>query len=188
MEKIKMGPKPFLYPMPVFFVGANKCGKPNFTTVAWGCVVCARPPLIAVSLRHYRHSYKGIKENGTFSINIPSAEQVVETDYCGLVSGAKSDKVRACKFEVFYGSLKTAPLIMECPVNIECSVFQIDSLGSHALVIGEVVECFITEKCMTDGRPDLKTIRPFIYAESDYVAFGSVLGAAFKIGKKLKTG
>ena len=39
------------------------------------------------------------------------------TDYCGLYSGRKVDKSRL--FEVFYGELKTAPLIMECPVNLE---------------------------------------------------------------------
>lgn len=175
-----------IYPMPAFLVGSNKEGKPNFAAVAWGGVVCAAPPLVAVSLRHYRHTYKGIKENGSFSINIPSVEQVVETDFCGIVSGSKIDKVQRCKFDIFYGLLKTAPLITECPINLECSLFQIDSLGSHALVLGEVIECYISAGCVTDGRPDMQKIRPFIYGDSEYFAFGQAIGKAFKIGRRLK--
>jgi len=173
--------------MPAFLVGANKEGRPNFTTVAWGGVVCDTPPLVAVSLRHYRYSYKGIKENGTFSINIPSVGQVVETDYCGIISGSKVNKSEVCKFNVFYGPLKTAPLISECPVNLECSVFQIESLGSHALVIGEVIECYLDESCLTEGKADIGKIKPLIYADNDYFAFGQAVGRAFKIGRQLKT-
>ena len=186
MEKVKLGPRLLAYPMPAFLVGANVEGKPNFATVAWGGVVCGTPPLIAVSLRHYRYTYKGIKENGTFSINIPSTPQVIETDYCGIVSGTKTDKASVCGYSVYYGEVKTAPLISECPVNMECRVFQIDSLGSHALVIGEVVECHITGECLTDGQPDVMKIDPFLYSDGGYLAFGRSLGRAFKIGRSLK--
>ena len=186
MEKIKLGPRAIIYPMPALLVGACREGKANFTTVAWGGVVCATPPLVAISLRHYRHTYKGIKENGSFSINIPSVEQVAETDFCGIVSGSKTDKVQACRFDVYYGQLKTAPMITECPVNLECSLFQIESLGSHALVIGEVVECYITDSCITDGHPDAQKIQPIIYGDRDYFAFGQAIGKAFKIGRRLK--
>ena len=45
-----------------------------------------------------------------------------KNDYCGLVSGEKTDKSHV--FDVFYGSLKTAPMIKECPVNLECQLIQ----------------------------------------------------------------
>ena len=48
---------------------------------------------------------------------------ISETDYCGLVSGRKTDKSNI--FNVFYGELETAPMIMECPVSIECKLFDI---------------------------------------------------------------
>ena len=35
MEKVKLGPKTLLYPMPAVLAGAVVDGKPNFMTVAW---------------------------------------------------------------------------------------------------------------------------------------------------------
>jgi len=42
---------------------------------------------------------------------------MLETDFCGIMTGKKTDK--AALFEVFYGELKTAPMIRQCPVNME---------------------------------------------------------------------
>ena len=189
MAKVKLGPQTLAYPMPAFLVGASVGGKPNFLTVAWGGIACAEPPMVAVALRHRRYTYKGIKENGTFSVNVPSDKMVVATDYCGIVSGLKADKVKACGFHVFYGALKSAPLIEECPLNLECRVFRVDDLGSHALVVGEIVECHVSEECLTGGRPDASKIKPLIYSEgpqAQYRAFGRVLGRAFSVGRRLK--
>jgi len=86
--------------------------------------------MLSVSFQHHRHTLRGVKQNGVFSVNIPSVELVKETDYCGLVSGSKTDKVADCKFNIFYGKLENAPLIIECPVNIECHALHILNLGS----------------------------------------------------------
>jgi len=43
----------------------------------------------------------------------------METDYCGIASGSEVDKVKVCKFKVFYGNLKNTPLIEQCPINRE---------------------------------------------------------------------
>lgn len=189
MAKIKLGPQELVYPMPAFLVGSLAGGSPDFATVAWGGIVCSVPPMVGVSLRPSRHTYKGIKEHGAFSVNIPSASQVTETDYCGLVSGAKADKVRACGFHVFYGNLNTAPMIEECPINLECTLFEMSALGSHVLIIGEITECYASEECLTDGRPDVDKIRPFSYSSgraAEYRALGELLGPAFKIGRTIK--
>ena len=189
MTKVKLGPRALVYPMPAFLVGANVAGQPDFAAVAWGGIACSSPPMISVSLRPYRHTYKGIKDNGVFSVNIPSVEQVTETDYCGIVSGAKNDKVKVCGFHIFYGVLNTAPLIEECPLNLECRVFKIEDLGSHNLIIGEIVECHVSAECLTDGQPDAAKLKPFAYSEgsaAQYLAFGDVIGQAFRIGRQLK--
>ena len=96
-------------------------------------------------------------------MNIPSADIVKEVDYCGMVSGSKVDKVAVCKFKIFYGKLKNAPLIEQCPVNLACKVEHILELGTHHLIIGRVEETHISDNCLTDGKPDLRKINPFIY-------------------------
>jgi len=176
--------------MPALLVGANIDGKPNFMTVAWASMANVEPPMMSVSIRHIRHTLKGIKQNMTFSANIPSTDMVVETDYCGIISGANADKTKDCQFNVFYGKLETAPLIEQCPLNLECRVEHILDLGSNSLVIGRIEETHVSDDCLTDGKPDANKIKPIAFVISSmlqYQALGEVVGKAFSVGKELKT-
>jgi flavin reductase (DIM6/NTAB) family NADH-FMN oxidoreductase RutF len=82
-----------LYPMPVVLVGTVVNGKPNFMTIAHvGIMNVGKPNYISISSWKGHYSNIGIKEKGTFSINIPSEDMVEETDYCGIFSGKEVDK------------------------------------------------------------------------------------------------
>jgi len=189
MGKILKGPQTLIYPMPALLVGANVDGKPNFMTVAWGGIANGEPPMISIAIRHHRYTHKGIMENLTFSVNVPSTDLIRETDYCGSVSGSKVNKAKVCQFGVFYGKLNNAPLIEQCPINLECRVVHILDLGSHSLFVGRVEETHVSDNCLTDGKPDVNKISPFIYASAparQYLAFGHVLAKAYSIGKELK--
>lgn len=80
MEKIAIGAKTFLYPMPTTLVGAKVGGKPNYLAVAYCGIVQHNPALIAVSSGKTHYTNAGIKENGTFSVNIPSEEMITIAD------------------------------------------------------------------------------------------------------------
>ncbi len=192
MQKVAMGKEGTIYSapaMPVLLVGADVDGKPNFCTIAWSGVACAEPLMISVAIRHVRHTLKGIEQNGTFSINVPSIELVKQADYCGIYSGAKVDKVAACGFKIFYGKLASAPLIEQCPINIECAVHERLDLGTHVLVIGRVEETHASDTCLTDGKPDIEKINTFVYTSSpvkEYRAIGKPFAQAFSIGKEME--
>jgi flavin reductase (DIM6/NTAB) family NADH-FMN oxidoreductase RutF len=192
MGKIKMelkaGPLPILGSYPTIIIGASVEGKPDFTTVAWTGVAASVPPSVTIALQHHRHSLKGVRQNMTFSVNIPSASLVNETDYCGLVSGARTDKARDCRFTVFYGKLESAPFIEQCLINHGCEVVQIVNLGSHELVVGRIVETFVSEECLTDGRPDPQKVQPIIFAGRGYFAMGKYIGDAFNCGRVVNPG
>jgi flavin reductase (DIM6/NTAB) family NADH-FMN oxidoreductase RutF len=114
---------------------------------------------------------------------------VTEADYCGIVSGQETNKAEVCRFTNFYGKLGNAPMIEQCPVNLECKVVHTLGLGSHLLLIGRVEETYITEECLTDGKPDVAKIKPIIYSEGlarQYQAFGDVIASAYLVGRKLK--
>jgi len=187
MAKIKMemgsGPVPILSAYPVIIVGANTDEKPDFTTAAWTGVACSNPPMITVALQHHRYVLKGIRQNMTFSVNIPSTDIVKETDYCGLVSGSKMDKAKDCKFNVFHGKLENAPLVEQCPINHVCEVVQILNLGSHELVVGKIIETHVSSECMTDGRPDPGKTKPFLFVGGKYMALGKAVANSFEAGK-----
>lgn len=189
MSKVKLGPQTLVYPQPAFLIGADVNKKPNFLAVAWGGVACGSPPMVSVTIRHNRYTLNGIKQNMAFSLNVTSRSYAVETDYCGIISGSRTDKVMDCGFRVFYGDLTGTPMIEQYPVNLECKVVHILDLGSHYLVIGEVIETHVSEDCLTDGEPDVSKIQPIAYIEGqpgDYYCMGENIGKAFRIGKELK--
>ena len=190
MSKTKLNAQPLLYPTPAVLVGTNVDAKPNFMTAAWCGVACSDPPMLAVGIRPGRYTYRGVRQNLTFSVNVPSAAMVKETDYCGVVSGAKVDKVAACGFKVFYGSLKDAPLIEQAPVNLECRVVHMLDLGAHVLVIGRVENTYVSDDCLTDGKPDADKINAFAFivgsGGAQYRGMGEVIGKPFGVGLEMK--
>lgn len=184
MDKITLGAMPYMSVMPTLLVGANVNGKANYMTAAWATVACMAPPMVCVAINKTRYTAKGIDENKTFSLNVPSAKDVVEADYCGIVSGAHEDKSKV--YTSFYGPVKTAPMAKECPVNIECRLFKSVDCGSHLLYIGEVVEIHADKSCVTDGKPDTVKSDPIVYAQSAYWHVGKQAAKAFSIGKEYK--
>jgi flavin reductase (DIM6/NTAB) family NADH-FMN oxidoreductase RutF len=141
---------------------------------------------VAVALNKAHYTNQGIKMNKTFSVCIPSENMVAATDYCGLVSGSKTDKSGV--FNVFYGKLKTAPMITECPVNHECSLDKVVDIGSHDVFIGDIVSTFTEEKYLTDGTVDIKKTKPFMLSLNDhqYHTLGKPKAKAWNVGKKYK--
>jgi len=191
MKKKEFGPQPWIFPNPTVLVGTVYDGKENFAPYAWCGITGGDPPTLSVGVRHQRHTLKGIYQNMAFSVNVPSVDLLAETDYCGLVSGTQVDKVKKCNFKVFYGTLAIAPLIEECPVNLECEVVHLLNVGIHMLVVGKIVQTHVSEDCLTDGQPDILKIKPFVYSRGTtarYNAVGEVIGQAFDAGKKLKKG
>lgn len=180
--KTKLGAKNLLFPMPTILVGANVAGKPNYITIAHCGIVAMNH--ITVSLRKGRYTSTGIKENGTFSVNIPSADLVKETDYCGLVSGKSVDKSQL--FESFYGTLKTAPMIQKCPVNMECRLKQTLDFPSHEVFIGEVVEGYCDDNCLNGDLLSMEQVQPLLFGPNAYWKIGEPCAKTFSVGNDLK--
>ncbi len=190
MAKINMeignGPPILLTANPVAMVGTVVDGRPDFVTVAAIGAAASKPPALATALQPHRYSLKGIRENMVFSVNIPSVGQVKETDYCGIATGAKADKALDCHFKVFYGKSDKAPLIEQCPVNHVCEVIEILNLQSHMYVIGKIIETFVSEECLANGRPDAGKIQPFFFGSRKYYSLGEFVAEPFRIGNEIK--
>jgi flavin reductase (DIM6/NTAB) family NADH-FMN oxidoreductase RutF len=152
--------------------------------VAWFSRVNYKPPMIAVALgkRHFTNS--GINENKAFSVNIPGVDLVKETDYCGLVSGSEADKSRV--FEVFYGELKTAPMIAQCPVCMECKLAKTVDLDMDTLFIGEIAAVYSEARYLTGGKLDTQKIKPFMLTMPDnyYFGLGEKVAQAWSVGRQ----
>jgi flavin reductase (DIM6/NTAB) family NADH-FMN oxidoreductase RutF len=171
--------------MPTILVGAHVNGKPNYLTVAFCGVVQASPPMIAVTLGKMHYTNEGIRENRCFSVNIPSRHMVEVTDYCGIVSGKRADKSKI--FETFYGKLEKAPMIRECPINLECRLVDtLDFGGASEVFIGEIIESYAEEQYLCNEFPAIEKIEPIVFSmyDNNYWGIGEHLGKAWSAGKK----
>ncbi len=185
--KKTMGPLNCLYPMPVTLVGANVSGKPNYLAVAHvGIMNHGKPQYISVGLSRRHYTNEGIRENGTFSVNIPAEEMVVATDYCGIASGRNADK--SALFETFYGELKTAPMISECPVNMECLLYDTIEFPTHEVFIGEIRGTYCDEAVLSNDEVDPVKLKPMLFemGTKRYWRLGDPIAKCWNIGKTMK--
>jgi flavin reductase (DIM6/NTAB) family NADH-FMN oxidoreductase RutF len=188
MDKINLGSTIPAYPMPVSLVGAHVDGKPNFLTVAWFSMAGYKPARIAIALGKGHYTNPGIRDNKAFSVCLPSEKMVEITDYCGIVSGEKTDKSEI--FDLFYGELRTAPMIRECPLCIECKLSEIVESGLNEIFIGDIIGIYTEERFLTDGKLDFNKMKPLILSQPDatYWRLGEQVAKAWNVGKKYKAG
>ncbi len=186
MEKIDLGATIPAYPMPVSLVGAHVEEKPNFLTVAWFTMASFKPPRIAVSLGKGHHTNPGIRENGAFSVCLPSADMVEKTDYCGIVTGKKTDKSDV--FDLFYGDVEAAPLIRDCPLCMACRLAETVESGLNEIFIGDIINTYTEAAYLTDGKLDFKKMTPLVLSQPDaaYWNLGEPAAKAWHVGKKYK--
>lgn len=182
MEKTMVG-KSYIGPMPTVVAGALVNGKPNYITLGAFGLISVNPAMLYISCNKAHYTNSGIKANGYFSVNFPSREQVQKTDYVGLVSGRESDKSKT--FTAFYGSVDKAPMIKEFPENMLLKVTQVIDTPSNEVFIGEIVETWINNDCLLEGKPDLLKVNPLILAGGGYYEIGNKVGNAFSDGRML---
>jgi flavin reductase (DIM6/NTAB) family NADH-FMN oxidoreductase RutF len=176
--KIERKPTTGLLPNPVVLVSAaGGAGAGNFLTIAWAGVVCSTPPLVSVAIRPSRYSHDLIAREREFVVNVPDVTQLEPTDVAGVWSGREHDKFAELGLTPLPATRVGAPLIAECPVNLECVVRHQLALGSHDLFIGEVVAAhYDAEVLDTRGRPRPRELHPITLVESEYWSLGQRIG------------
>lgn len=177
-----------LAPVPAVLVGTGGGNfADNLITVAWAGIVCSAPPMLSISVRPERFSYQALVETREFTVNVPLASQAAIVDWCGVVSGRDHDKFAEKSLTPLRGSQVAAPLVEECPLNLECKVKEIIKLGSHDLFLAEIVAVQVSEEYLTKtGRLDLERNGGVLgYAHGHYFQLGKCLGHfGFSVRKK----
>ena len=183
MAKIQQQTQIPASPFPIVIAGTLVKGKENYLTIGAYGGMSIQPPVVYISSMKAHYSNIGIKETGYFSINLPPAGLVRETDYCGLVSGRDTDKSRL--FTPFYGKEKLAPMVRECPVNAVCRLEKTVDLPNNDVFIGEVVEYYVDDDCLDGKNPDSGKTAPLVLYGRSYRKLGRIAGTAFAAGKVL---
>jgi flavin reductase (DIM6/NTAB) family NADH-FMN oxidoreductase RutF len=187
--KIERKPSTALLPTPVVLLSVAGHGKQkdNIITLAWVGTVCSAPPMLSVAIRPSRHSHGLVNAAREFVVNIPRAGQVAAVDLAGVWSGAEHDKFKELGFTAKPATLVSAPLIEECPINIECVVRHQLALGAHDLYLAEIVATHYDEELL-DSRGRLKTaqLAAMAYVNGEYWSLGERLGSYGQAAKALK--
>ncbi|MBI5417356.1 flavin reductase family protein [Candidatus Poribacteria bacterium] len=165
MKKTILKPSTFLLPCPVGLITTQgKNNKQNIITLAWIGIIASEPPMLSISIRPSRFSHALLKENSDFVINIPTSEQLEKVDYCGTVSGQTIDKFNTTGFTANKASQVKAPIITECPINLECQVKQIITYGSHDVFLAEILAVQVNEDVIgNDNKWSIEKINPLVY-------------------------
>lgn len=183
MSRKDFGAKPYLFPMPVLIIGTyDENGKPNAMNAAWGMVTDYGE--ITISLAEHKTT-ENLAKTGAFTVSMATEDTVVACDYVGVESANKNpDKFAQAGFHDVKSAHVNAPLIAELPMALECRVKSF----ADGILVGEIVNVCADESVLTDGRIDVKKLKPITYdpCANTYVALGETVGKAFADGLKLK--
>jgi flavin reductase (DIM6/NTAB) family NADH-FMN oxidoreductase RutF len=170
-----------VYPTPVALVtSVDENGKPNIITLAAVGILCGNPPQVGISIRPSRYSNLLIQKSREFVVNLATSTIIDEVDYCGTVSGRNKDKFAETKLTPMKATKVKSPLIKQCPINLECKVKDILSLGSHDFFIGEVVCMHANDDVLdSSGKIDFKKLNAITWnpISEEYHALGKPVEA-----------
>ncbi|HZK19314.1 MAG TPA: flavin reductase family protein [Treponemataceae bacterium] len=160
MKKIEAAKKGALNPLPKIIVSSRLGKEENALVVAY-CGNCSfAPPMVMVGIVPSRYSYTMIKDSGCFVINIPASDFIEEYNYLGSVSRRDEDKLQVKNIKTQNGDVVDAPLLSDCPVNIECTVVDSIITGSHEMFVGKVEKVHApAEMVNNDGVIDFSKIQ-----------------------------
>lgn len=186
MAKVTWKPGTFLYPLPAVMVSCGTMEKSNIITVAWTGIINTNPAMVYISVRPSRYSYKLIKEQGEFVINLTNKDLAKVTDWCGVKTGQKVDKFKEMNLHKEKSKFINCPMIKESPVSVECKVKEIKELGSHHMFIAEVLAINSDEKYIDkNGAFDISKCNLITYSNGHYYQLGNKIGKfGFSVQKK----
>jgi flavin reductase (DIM6/NTAB) family NADH-FMN oxidoreductase RutF len=131
--------KSCLQPAPKVLVSCRGLdGEENVLAVAY-CGNCSfDPPMVMVGIVPSRYSYKLIKESGCFVVNLPKKDFAETFFYLGKTSKRDEDKLAKMDVKLSNGLKVNAPIMDDCPINIECTIVDSIVTGSHEMFVGKV--------------------------------------------------
>ena len=178
-------PSPIASPMMVQMVGTyNEDGTANLMNAAWGGQLDT--DLIVLSLDKSHRTVGNILREKAFTIGFPSAKDIADCDFVGIVSGNQDkDKLAKTGLHAKKSSVD-APYFEEFPLTYVCvneKVIDDEEYGFY--VIGRVKEILVEqEACLPKGAYDVEKMNLCLYTALDntYRKVGEPIGKAFSIG------
>ena len=123
---------------PILVSCRDSDGRNNALAVVYCCNCSYDPPMVMVGIVPSRHSYSIIKKTGVFVVNLVSSSMKETFQYLGSHSGRDEDKLAKLGIPLGDGVKINAPILLDSPVSIECTVVGSLRTGSHEMFAAKV--------------------------------------------------
>jgi len=181
--------KAVITPLPAIMIATwDEQKNPDVMMAAWGGQ-CG-PKHITFELSKHKTT-DNIRLKKAFTISFATKDDIVQSDYFGMVSGNDvPDKVAKAGFTITASPNVDAPIINEYKLTLECKVVTFDEdENGGARVVGEIVNMSADESILDEeGNIDLSKLQPVIFdsAKNEYRVVGEKVGTAWGSGKAIQ--
>ncbi|HUW11351.1 MAG TPA: flavin reductase family protein [Anaerolineae bacterium] len=179
MAKKRIKPSRPIYPSPAALItSVDEQGTPNIIALGEVFNISIRQPVIVgIAIRPATYSHGLITATREYVVNLPPSRLAAKVDACGSSSGRSGiDKFAAYGLTPLKSDEVRPPLIEECPVNLECRVIGIQTIGDHDLFLGEVVAVHVDEEVLDEaGAIVTDRLDMLIYVAGEYWDAGTRL-------------
>ncbi len=185
--KKDLGKSTVVAPLPVLIIATyDENGVPDAMNAAWGGQ-CTHQH-VALNLAKGHKTTENLRLKKAFTVSIANKGNLVLSDYFGLVSGRKADKMTNAHVHITPSRFVDAPVIEEYPLVLECKVVSMEESFGEVRVVGEVLNAQADESVLNDvGKVDLDKLQPLSFdsVARAYRVLGGIVGTAFKDGTQL---
>ncbi len=176
------GKESAIVPEGVFIIGTyDENGVPNAMNAAWG--IQSDYDTVTFFLASHKTT-DNVKKTKAFTVAFATEDTVEISDYFGIASGRKVDKIKAAGVHVHKGEYVNAPIIEEYPVTVECEM--VSYSDETGILTGRIIAEHADDSVITDGKIDLGKLKPIMFDSSirAYRKIGPVVAKAWDAGKK----
>lgn len=125
---------PYLLSIPSALVTyRSAAGLLQVVAATWVGITCTGPPMLSAGLKRRANSLERLGPEGFFAINLPASET------CFPRSSMEETGWPDSSFTLVEGELSGVPLIMECPIQIECRRGRVSASFERKMLKGEVM-------------------------------------------------
>lgn len=124
----------------------DAAGAPNIAPKSWVTMVAFAGPIMAFGCNVTHATYRNIVATDEFVVNVLT-ESLTERAWA-LSDVHGSARVREGGFTLVPAREVRAPVVDECPANLECLLDDVKCYGEEVLIFGRVVAASIEEACV----------------------------------------
>ncbi len=109
-------------------------------------MTCSNSPArIVLGVTRSSDTFRNILEGSDFCVGIPTITMIREIYRCGEKLSRSDSEFDFVGLTQNQSQIIKSPQILECSVNLECTLYDTVDVGDHSLLVGDVVYAVIDE-------------------------------------------